>query len=194
MRKIVMTVMSVSALAFTSIYADNQDPLSSAGIFLSTGLGAGKIDPSNSGLTSSDLRGFSWFMNAGYQFNPYFALEGGYTAFDGIKILSFNDGPIDNDVYGLSLLGKIMWPIRRHFNIFTKLGMMRLYLRTSSAGYGARSFAYTNKTVPEFGLGMSYWINDNLALSLQGITTLAAKSAIPATYGAYLGISYLFTI
>lgn len=185
--------MAVSVIMATA-HADNTNPMRFGGIFVGTGVGFGKIFPSNAGVSSGDLSGISWNLNGGYQFNPYFALETGYYQFESIKILSAENGPVNNNVYGINLLATGIIPLKNKFNVFGKFGFMRLHLKTSSAGYGSMNYSDVNKIVPEFGLGGGYAINDNFALSLQGLMSLAAKNNVPATFATYLGANYLFTM
>lgn len=181
MKKIILMVASVGAVLFFTVnsFAESAPYAleNTAGFFVSGNLGYGKVDIKNSTIPARDLRGFTWNMNGGYQFCRYVAAEMGYT--------KFHDAA-NTETSGWNLIAKGIYPLRDQFDIFGKAGLMRLSFKDTTG-------ASRDKVVPQFGLGGSYNINANIALSVQGLTTLAGENNLPATYGAYAGASYRFT-
>src|SRR3990167_1057399 len=163
------------------------------GFIVSGNLGYGTVDytPASLGIPSTRLHGAAWNANLAYQFNPYFALESGFTSFHDIVL---NSCQIQTS--GVDLLGKGILPINEQYNVFMKVGVMNSFTKTTSAGITINR----SRTVPEFGIGASYNVNERVALTLQGITTLAISGpnagtfTMPATYAAYLGASYRFDV
>jgi OmpA-OmpF porin, OOP family len=204
MKKLVVSFVSAAALASASIaMAGGMDNMAAptpasnsnaAGIIISGNAGYGKINFSTAGTgaSSSVLRGFAWNGNLGYQFNPYVAIESGYTHFHDI-----NFGPGKIDTYGVDLLAKGIYPINSQFNVFAKAGAMDIF---SKALINNTTVARVSRVTPEFGIGTSYNMTHNLALTVQGITTLAMKGphagtgTMPATYAGYAGLSYKFNV
>ena len=203
MKKLVVSFVSAAALASASIaMAGGMDNMAApsqasnsnaAGIIISGNAGYGKVNynASNLGVKSSALNGFAWNANLGYQFNPYVAIESGYTHFNDINV-----GPAKIDTYGVDLLAKGIYPINSQFNVFAKAGAMDIFSKAVNGNVTARRARVT----PEFGVGTSYNMTHNLALTVQGITTLAMKGphagtfTMPATYAAYAGLSYKFNV
>ncbi len=201
MKKVVVSIVSAAALATASIamaggmtsMAASQP--SAAGAFVSGNLGYAKQDDAiKAPIVAKDLRGFAWNVNAGYQFNEYLALETGYTRFSDVKAAA-GASKTDAQLYGIDLLAKAIYPINDQFNVFAKAGAMNMYRKTSVAS--SPSVRQT-RIVPEFGIGTGYNLTHNVALTLQGITTLAMKGpkngsgTMPATYAGYVGLTYKF--
>lgn len=95
--------------------------------------------------------------------------------------------PSNAEASGWSLLGKGIYPLHDQFDAFGKAGVMRLHTKDV---FGARK----DSVVPEFGVGAAYNVNDNIAVSVQGLMSFAASNQVPATYAAYAGASYKFTV
>lgn len=205
MKKLVVSFVGAAALASVSIAMaggmDNmagpvQSSGNNAGFTVSGNLGYGKVNynAANLGVPSKNLSGFAWNGNLGYQFNQYLALESGYTHFHDITV----PGAGKLDTQGVDLLVKGILPINSQFNVFAKAGAMDIFtkaLNTNNTSAGRRS-----RITPEFGIGTSYNVTRNVALTLQGITTLAMKGphtgtfTQPATYAGYVGASYKFSV
>ena len=194
--------LSTSALALTNA-PNPQHP--GRGIFASGNLGWGKIDLTKSThATGFSNSGFAQNANLGYQFGKYVAIESGYTHFANVT----NDTALNNDTvktYGIDLLVKGILPITEQFNVFAKAGAM--YLHTSATDnnvlFGTGPSIAFHRYVPEFGLGTSYNVNQHIALTVQGIRTLAVKGSgttgtnsitMPATWLALAGVSYKFNV
>lgn len=207
MKKVVLGFVSAAALAsvslamaggMTSMAASDQSSVNNAsGVFISGNLGYAKQNAKVvSPLTAKDLRGFAWNANAGYQFNQYLALEAGYTRFSDVKA-AVGSNKFDAKLYGVDVLAKAIYPINDQFNVFAKAGAMDMFQKTSADGV---TTVNRSRIVPEFGVGTSYNVTSNVALTLQGITTLAMKGpkngsgTMPATYTGLAGVSYKFNI
>ncbi len=200
----VVSFVSAIALASASIamaggmtsMAASSNQSSAAGVFVSGNLGYAKQDVKlTGGAPEKDTRGFAWNVNTGYQFNQYLALEAGYTRFSGIKI-GINSANVDTHLQGVDLLAKGIYPINDQFNVFAKAGAMDMFRKTTATGLG--TLFHQSRIVPEFGIGTSYNLTHHVALTLQGITTLAMKGpkngsgTMPATYAGYAGVTYKF--
>lgn len=207
MKKVVLGFVSAAALAtvsmamageMTSTAASDQSFDSNpAGFIVSGNLGYAKQDAKVvAPLTAKDLRGFAWNANAGYQFNQYLAVEAGYTRFSDVKA-ALGSNKFDAQLYGIDLLAKAIYPINEQFNVFAKAGAMDMYQKGVFNGV---TVTKRSRIVPEFGVGTSYNVTPHVALTLQGITTLAMKGpqngsgVMPATYTGLAGVSYKFSV
>jgi len=113
--------------------------------------------------------GFSWNLNVGYQFIPYFAAEVGITQylFEGVAA-----------VHGIDVAAKGILPIGDRFALFAKLGVID-YL----GPFGI------SLTAPYVGLGMSYAVTPKLDVTVQaqgGVRSYAQFGNVTA------GLSYHF--
>ena len=205
MKKVVVSFVSAAALATitvgmaagtNSMAASDQFSSNPAGIYVDGNLGYGKFNAKNSGMPAKDLRGFAWSGDLGYQVNQYAAVEVGYTRFHDMNGTSYGK-PGKATLYGIDLMAKGIMPINEQFNVFAKAGAMNLYLKASPSGMPS---VKRTRVVPAFGLGTAYNVTQNVALTLQGVTTLAMKGpntgsyTMPATYAAYAGMSYKFNV
>ncbi|OGT35683.1 MAG: hypothetical protein A3F11_07190 [Gammaproteobacteria bacterium RIFCSPHIGHO2_12_FULL_37_14] len=219
MKKVIVGFVGATALAafsvamageMTNIPASDQPSSNNndAGFFISGNLGYDKFDfakPTTAPISQDSITntGFAWNGNVGYQFNSYFALESGYTQFADVlansPIPGISSGMLaveNKDNYGIDLLAKGILPINQKFNVFAKAGVMRLHTTQVTSRLGVFPDSSTTlasvRYVPEFGVGASYNLTHNVALTLQGITTLKSNNNIPATYAGYAGLSYKF--
>lgn len=116
--------------------------------------------------------GFKLF--GGYQFNKYFAIEGGY--FDLGKFdytLSTPTGALDADlkVRGLNLDAVAILPFTEDFSAFARVGANYAYTESS---FNPRGTISVNQTNPKedalnykFGAGLEYAITDAISLRLE---------------------------
>lgn len=214
MKKILVGLVSAVALATfatgmaaaskNSMVAD-QSSNDSAGVFISGDLGYGRLSfDDNTGLSDSKRSGLVWRVAGGYQFNPYIALEAGYTSYPDIKV-SASDVQTGETITGklatsnIDLLAKGILPVNDQFDLFAKAGMAYMTYEDSASltvnGVTAASASKThNRITPEFGIGAAYNITHNVALSIQGLTTLSPSKNYPATYTALAGVSYKFNV
>lgn len=183
--------MNLNEIQSSAYYQHEQAELARwtmAGIYFDANVGYGGFYIKNSGLSTSQLTGFTWNGSTGYQFNRYFALEGGYTEISGTKIMAGTT--ISNRNFSaVDLLAKLIFPFSQQFNMYGKLGAM--YAKNTTAVSGTNTTSSDSKLVPAFGAGMGYYLTPNFALNLQGIITLASEHGIvPVTVAAYVGVSY----
>lgn len=197
MKKVVVSLVSAAALATitagmaaaTPSTVASQDFFNNdaAGVYVSGNLGYGHYNDKN--VVAKDRRGFTWNANLGYQFNQYLAVEGGYIHFNGIKVQQAGSATNAN-LYGLDLVVKGILPINDQFNVFAKVGAMRLDGKLSSTtAQSAKS-----KIVPVFGVGAAYNINKQVAVDVQGLYTTAAKNSFRQTATVLAGVSYKFSV
>lgn len=209
MKKVVVSLVGAAALAtITAGMAGGISTVAStdnsffnnadSGFFVGGNLGYGKVDFTRAdlGVTPSsrlETGGFSWNANAGYQFNQFLAVEGGYTQFDDAHALVGSTKVGYRDIDGWSMLVKGMYPVNQQISVFAKFGTMRLHLKpVNLTGVTLKRWA------PELGLGVAYHLNKNISLEAQGVTTFrihqsGGRPATPATYAFYAGASYLFS-
>jgi len=106
-------------------------------------------------------------VNGGYQFNRYFALEGGYTYYG-------------HSVNMVDVAAKGIIPITNRFNIFGKIGPGYLFTTGSNSGSTAALFG---------GIGAAYALTPSLDINIQG----AGATEGFFSFGlASLGLTYHF--
>jgi len=195
MKKII--VFSTLALTFTTSAFAFNNPVNpehpGRGIFVGGDIGYGHYSAPSNNL--SDLNAFAWYINIGFQFNPYIALEGGYMQLNGLKV-GANNVSTKADVHGDSLLAKLTYPFRHKYSVFAKFGFMEVYAQTTSNAGVSANIQAPNHATPEFGLGGGYKITQNLTGTLQWLTTFSTGSspALPATNLALIGLHYQFNM
>lgn len=132
-----------------------------------------------SGFTSSSITdddrasGFKAF--GGYQFNPNFALEGGY--FDlgkfGYNAVTVPAGTLNGDIRlkGLNLDTVGILPLTDKFSLLGRVGINYAQARDSFSGTGAVNVLDPSPSKRQanikFGLGMQYAFNDALAMRVE---------------------------
>jgi len=217
MKKIVTMLVGAAALATvtagmaastTNSMDVSQNDNSAAGLFVSGNLGYGKVDYKKSDFstppTTFDNSGLAWNANVGYQFNQYLAVEGGYTHFAQTKA-TVNGVSLTSSLGGFGLNAKGILPINEQFNVFAKAGAIDLNETVEAKEAGASDKVTGSSWTPELGLGASYNVNKNAALTLQGIHTfkthfnttvdgLSARGTIPQANAILAGVSYKFAV
>jgi OOP family OmpA-OmpF porin len=131
---------------------------------LANGLTAGGINKINRDL------GFKVF--GGYQYNKYFAVEGGY--FDlgqfGFNTSTVPAGTLSGDIKlkGLNLDAVGILPITEKFSVFGRIGVTHTQANDSFVGTGAVNVLNPNPnsrdTNLKVGLGLQYALTDSLTL------------------------------
>lgn len=146
--------------AFSSVLAHQRPAptqfnhrIQGAYIDLLAGYGGYKI--SGSKFRDSEKNGFMSVLNAGYQFNPNFALEVGLG-------------------YSARLSGKFILPISGDTDVYAKAGIgygfvsVKETIRLTSSG-GSQTFEKTKNTgaylIGSIGAGASHWLNDRWAIT-----------------------------
>ena len=128
-----------------------------------------------SSSTSLDSNDTAYSLNIGYKFNPYFALEGGYTDLGKYGFSSNVTSPVATTVNGnykvdgvnLSAVGII--PLNNGFSLYGKAGIFRANtkLDVSSSGTSGVSSTSDHSTNATYGLGASYAFNKDWTAKLE---------------------------
>ena len=156
-------------------------------------LGGAQITSANIDNHVFGARGY-----AGYQFNEYLALEGGYFKPRNTRYTNINNGTVPNgDVseYAVDLSGKVFLPMAAyiHLSPYFKLGIA--YLNATSHGgitrNGANDFGYSWH--PVLGAGIGYDIFDNITMDLSWTTITRRNSSVPRIDMLFLGFTYHFS-
>ena len=174
-----LSVLALALMAATCAMADNtgwygganlgqsQATIDDARItsgLLANGLTAGGINDINRDL------GFKVF--GGYQYNKYFAVEGGY--FDlgqfGFNTSTIPAGTLSGDIKlkGLNLDAVGILPITEKFSVFGRIGVTHTQANDSFVGTGAVNVLNpspnSRDTNLKVGLGLQYALTDSLTL------------------------------
>lgn len=187
MRKFLLALVGLgvcfSAIGSNKIVDKPRISNSFLGSFYATGtFGYGKTDLKGSNITQNT--GFLWNAAGGYRFNKYLAAEGGYLSLPNVKVNHFRVKP--KAFYG-ALKG--IYPVNQEFDVFGKIGVARTSISSEAANVSRLS---KHKLIPLFGIGGDYKIGSNLAITVQGLTTLKAGHSFPSSYGGLIGLTYTF--
>jgi len=123
--------------------------------------------------TSVSERNAGWKVYAGYQFNKYLGVEGGYANLNSATARStLAGGTVStnpaSEAWSLAAVGTL--PLTDKFALLAKLGAANVnsHVRTQSTGSGAAAAAVLqngiNQIDPYYGAGVSYALLDNLNL------------------------------
>ncbi len=191
MKKLLLAMAGVSALALSTVslaggLGSTTGPASASGAYITAGLGYGVTDLNKTAPHGLKDYGIAWLAGAGYQFNANLALEGGYINMAHIKYRGVSINP-----HALYLAGKGIIPVSQRWDIFAKAGAAYTSFSASAGGFTVTSGEH--KIVPLFGIGTDYYLTNNLAITVQGLTTLK-ESGFPATYMGTAGLTYKFAV
>ncbi len=123
---------------------------------------------------TDDERDLGYKLFGGYQFNKYFALEGGYFnlgKFD--YALSTGSGAAEGNIkiMGINLDAVATLPITEKFSVFGRVGANYARAKDSFSSAGNISFADTNPKENDlnykFGAGLQYAITDAVGIRLE---------------------------
>lgn len=121
-------------------------------------------------------RDTGWKIFAGYQFNPYLAVEGGYVDFGkyDAKVTGMA-GTADVNIYGevdsqamfFDVVGHL--PANESFSVFGKVGLAFTWTDASASGnvgnfFSASANASENEVVPKLGVGFRYNITKQIGV------------------------------
>lgn len=223
MNKLVLSLAGVAALAMSTAGMAASSAAAS-GLYLNGNVGygftsLGKSDSlTNAGLfpydndfTTFKRNSIVWNATLGYQFNSYFALEAGYTKYSNVKASGSNDffstwnTTAKLSSYNLAL--KVMYPVASNFDVFAKAGAAWMHYNQTATMAGVDQTFTTkfNKITPLVGLGMDYYLTNNLAVTAQGaytfkqtksvkVTNTTNQLALPSTYLGTVGLSYKLSV
>ena len=140
-------------------------------------LGSGQIDSAlgQQGLTTSsslDDHATAWGLFAGYQFNPYFAVEGGYVNLGKFDYSSTVSAPAADTVsghlgvQGVDAAAVGLLPFGEQWAVYGKAGLLyaKSKLDASSTGAVAVSSVEHWDTSPLLGAGVNYDLTRKVAL------------------------------
>ena len=94
----------------------------------------------------------------GYQFTPYFGLEGAFTNFGEVDVTG-GVGELDAETFSLVAVGTV--PFTDRFSAYAKAGFHRWDAEADLPGVGR---ADDDGTDPTYGLGLQYRFTDTVAL------------------------------
>lgn len=212
-----LAALGLSSAALASV-ATTSTTATDSGIYLGVQAGYGDtnwndIKGSNDAgfanvSTSVKDTGFAGRLFAGYDFNQYLAVEGGYTYFPNSDITNtfqtsaINFGGIvvpastETDkytikTYGLDLVGRINVPVYQNFGLYAKAGPG--YLHTSGFGGNVGNVDLV------YGFGADYKITDHLIADasftrFNGDHQLNSSSYQPNADLYALGLAYKFNV
>ncbi len=114
------------------------------------------VDPYANASSKLDRSDTGYKLQAGYQFAPNFALEGGYVDLGKIEYKYTNpngSGNFSYDNKGFNLDGVLILPVNAGVSVFGKLGL--IYAETKLKGTGIASET-KKETCPTFGAGVAW--------------------------------------
>lgn len=135
---------------------------------ISSALSSAGLAPTGSTLDDTDT---GWKLYLGYQFNPNFAVEGGY-----VDLGKFN---FSSTTAGGSLSGELktkngafidavgIIPLQNNFSIFGKLGLYSIKSELNGSGPGGSVSASHTTGDITYGIGAGYDFTRNLAARLE---------------------------
>lgn len=149
--KLVSSLLLAATLGAAAFGAQAQDK----GFYAGAGVGQSFVDE---GAYDDEDTAFSAF--GGYQFNRYFALEGGYADFGQIESDRPGQPSLEGDTAYLTAVGII--PITDKFSAYGKAGVHRWNLDNALPTLtGSNDDSGSD---PTYGVGVQYRINDRVAL------------------------------
>lgn len=170
MKRLIATA-ALATLVASPVLAQSYPGVPDAGPYLGAGIGHAKLD--NDTLdwlddigASTDDTDVSYKLFAGYQFNPYFAVEAGYIDFGSFTASGSDGGDSANLKLGVegftaALVGKL--PIQSGFSVYGKLGMIAwdadLKLNATIQGQSFHETGGEDGTDPFYGIGAEYVVN-----------------------------------
>lgn len=107
---------------------------------------------------------------AGYQINPMFAVEAGYTDF-GKSDYSYSvngaSGRAQAEAESYYLAGKASYPVAEKVNVFGKLGVAHNKNEVLASGLASSYHGDSSRNSVYASLGAEYAVNEKVALSLE---------------------------
>jgi len=146
-----------------------------AGFYLGGAVGQSRLKDACEGLTiACDEKDTGWKVFAGYQFNRYLGIEGGYVDLGKASASGTITGvgvTGNAEVKGWELLGVGTLPIANNFSAYGKVGFFRWDLDVSATavvpGFAVSTSASDDGTDMTFGVGLKYEFTRNVAARLE---------------------------
>lgn len=113
--------------------------------------------------SSSDDQSNQFRLQAGYQFNPNFAIEAGYIDLGKAKYKATAGSSTKGELKagGIDLVGLAILPVTDDLSLFAKGGFVAASVDAKATGFKKTS---TNEIVPLVGVGAIYKIDKNIDL------------------------------
>ncbi|MCH4563886.1 outer membrane beta-barrel protein [Halomonas sp. EGI 63088] len=170
MKRLIATA-ALATLVASPAFAQSPFYNPDAGPYLGAGIGHAKLDNDTLDLlddigASTDDTDVSFKLFAGYQFNPYFAVEASYVDFGDFTASGSEGGDsaslkLGFDGFTAALVGKL--PIQSGFSLFGKLGMIAwdadLDFNATIQGQSFQGSGGEDGTDLFYGIGTEYVIN-----------------------------------
>jgi OOP family OmpA-OmpF porin len=149
----------------------------------------GSSDVNSVTSASIDTNNLAGRLFAGYQFNPNWAFELGYTQFSKTKFSKIVPGDISGNIkeYSIDALGKGILPLDNGFGLFGELGAAYVSAKANGALTGSEQ-----RVQPAFGAGASYDVTANIPLFIAWNHTQKMGGNVPSTDLFSLGAAYNF--
>jgi len=164
MHMTIALLVAATPLAVSPAHAQIQPTVTGTGFYGGLGAGVGRTDINDSGIAgSTDKKDGVWKLFGGYQFNRYFAVEGGYVDLGKASI----NGPqgvasTDSNAWQIGAVGGL--PLSPQFAFTGKLGLARASTDGGGSINGVPFSASDHNTAPTYGLGMRYDFTKSVAL------------------------------
>lgn len=222
MKKLVVSVVGAVALTTAGMAAANHSMAASdqsfssnsaRGVYVSGNVGVGMVDVKKSdfndpftGAAPSKLTryGFAWAANLGYQVNKYLAMEAGYMTFGKVKANTSVAGTpttVTSNFGGFDAAVKGILPVSSQFNLYGKVGAVDMHDDLDMSVAGASSREHASTWVPMVGLGTSYNLTHNVALTLEDNYAFRTNykhsgnsTFMPALNNVLAGVTYKFNV
>jgi OmpA-OmpF porin, OOP family len=202
------SVLSVVVASVAGIVVATSANASDDGVYVGGQLGYGKVHTFDTNITraaggfkeSQKDDGIAGRLFAGFQINPNFAVEAGYTKFsDATDKVSGSgvDAKMTLEAQAIDVSAKGIIPLQNGFSIYGKLGGAYLYekadVKITAFGETDKAHESENQFYPTFGLGVNYDINKNVStdLSWTRIQKVGNKD-LESTDFFGLGLAYHF--
>ncbi len=131
------------------------------------GLGIGRSRYSDFNKNFGDMDSEGWKLYGGYQFNKYLGVEGGYVNLnDMTSALGAVRTNMDTDGWALAAVAS--YPVTKKLSVMGKLGGAYLLSEINTKNGAALTVRTEHQELdPNYGIGASYAVYDNLNLRLE---------------------------
>ena len=171
--KQVRIALGAALLASTAMAAQAQSTVPAPRLTMDSGFylgaGGGRVKGELGCVGNCDNKDTTWHAYAGYQFNRYLAIEGGYSDFGSVESSGTIFGGTataraDTTAAEISMLG--IAPFTDKFSAYLKIGMFRYESDATLRGtvIGTSSAKGTEFTI---GMGLQYSVTDHIGVRLE---------------------------
>lgn len=120
--------------------------------------------------SSTDDTDTAYKIQLGYQFNPYFAIEGGYVDLGkATYTANFNGGSANASIKasGINLAVLGMFPVSESLSLFGKLGVINAEAKTDLRATGLTASVSNTTLRTGAGLGLNYNLEKSIAARIE---------------------------